>query len=471
MQIHRSDRSVRSGASSGGFLRGGLSADGTLLCLEHAEHGDLIHPALRVLDPRTGATVGEQLDEGMSLAAQCWSPVAGDQRLAVRPRARRRHAARRSGTSRPASSRCSSSTSTARSRARLVARRLGAPAREHVRGPVAPLPLRHRERRARRRSRASPATSGRRASDPTAASGSCTSRARGSGSSSTTRARRSSTLGERAPASRPYESWHFENPHGQRVHGFFVTPDDSGGPFPVLMFVHGGPDLVRPRPLAARGAGVRRRGLRGRDGQLPRLDRLRARVARHAHREHRRARARGRERRARGPRRARHRRPGARRRRRALVGRVRHAARAGQAPGALALRHRGRPRRRLRVRVRGALAAPAGVRPGAPRRQDAEGGSGAHARPQRDQLRRRRGRARPLHHRPQRQPLPVRAGDGVRRQARRARAPARGVRVRDGARLVRRRRADSPGRQSTLASSRGTCPASACRTAAATQAG
>ena len=50
-----------------GFLRGALSADGALLCLEHAEHGDLIHPALRVLDPRTGETVGEQLDEGMSL--------------------------------------------------------------------------------------------------------------------------------------------------------------------------------------------------------------------------------------------------------------------------------------------------------------------------------------------------------------------------------------------------------------------
>jgi dipeptidyl aminopeptidase/acylaminoacyl peptidase len=25
------------------------------------------------------------------------------------------------------------------------------------------------------------------------------------------------------------------------VHGFYVTPDDSGGPYPVLMFVHGGP--------------------------------------------------------------------------------------------------------------------------------------------------------------------------------------------------------------------------------------
>ncbi len=58
-------------------------------------------------------------------------------------------------------------------------------------------------------------------------------------------------LGWTAPASRPYESWHFANPHGQTVHGFFVTPDDSGGPFPVLMFVHGGPtwfDLDRWQP-------------------------------------------------------------------------------------------------------------------------------------------------------------------------------------------------------------------------------
>jgi dipeptidyl aminopeptidase/acylaminoacyl peptidase len=35
------------------------------------------------------------------------------------------------------------------------------------------------------------------------------------------------------------------------VHGFLVTPDDSGGPFPVMMFVHGGPtwyDLDRWQP-------------------------------------------------------------------------------------------------------------------------------------------------------------------------------------------------------------------------------
>jgi len=50
---------------------------------------------------------------------------------------------------------------------------------------------------------------------------------------------------------RPYASWHFANPRGDTVHGFFVTPDDSGGPFPVIMFVHGGPtslDMDRWQP-------------------------------------------------------------------------------------------------------------------------------------------------------------------------------------------------------------------------------
>ena len=44
------------GPESGGFNRAGLSADGSLLCLAHSEHGDLMHPALRVVDPRTGGS-------------------------------------------------------------------------------------------------------------------------------------------------------------------------------------------------------------------------------------------------------------------------------------------------------------------------------------------------------------------------------------------------------------------------------
>ncbi len=84
-ELYRSAESVSlGGAYDGGFLRGALSPDGRLLCLEHAEHGDLIHPALRVVDPRSGSVVGDLLDEGMSLEARCWSPVVGDARLAFR---------------------------------------------------------------------------------------------------------------------------------------------------------------------------------------------------------------------------------------------------------------------------------------------------------------------------------------------------------------------------------------------------
>jgi dipeptidyl aminopeptidase/acylaminoacyl peptidase len=61
----------------------GLSADGSLLALEHAEHGDVLHPSLRVVDPRTGGTVGQRGDGTSSVHATAWAPVPGDDRLAV----------------------------------------------------------------------------------------------------------------------------------------------------------------------------------------------------------------------------------------------------------------------------------------------------------------------------------------------------------------------------------------------------
>src|SRR5262245_2091933 len=61
---------------------GGLSADGSLVCIRHAEHGDLLHAALRVHDTRTGEVVGELEDKGRNLDPIAWSPVAGDHRLA-----------------------------------------------------------------------------------------------------------------------------------------------------------------------------------------------------------------------------------------------------------------------------------------------------------------------------------------------------------------------------------------------------
>jgi acetyl esterase/lipase len=61
-----------------------LSRDETLIAIEHSEHGDNRHPALRVLT-LDGRTVAEKWDgEGKGLDAIGFSPVPGDQRLLVR---------------------------------------------------------------------------------------------------------------------------------------------------------------------------------------------------------------------------------------------------------------------------------------------------------------------------------------------------------------------------------------------------
>ncbi len=66
-----------------GTDRAALSADETLLAIEHAEHGDLIHPSLRILDARTGSVKADLHDEGRALCAFGWSPIEGDPRLAI----------------------------------------------------------------------------------------------------------------------------------------------------------------------------------------------------------------------------------------------------------------------------------------------------------------------------------------------------------------------------------------------------
>ncbi|MEA2675070.1 MAG: hypothetical protein QOI92_2262 [Chloroflexota bacterium] len=71
------------GAMMAGTDQGALSADETLLCIEHSEHGDQIHPSLRVLDAKTGAILADLRDEGLALCAFAWSPIPGDQRLAI----------------------------------------------------------------------------------------------------------------------------------------------------------------------------------------------------------------------------------------------------------------------------------------------------------------------------------------------------------------------------------------------------
>jgi dipeptidyl aminopeptidase/acylaminoacyl peptidase len=54
---------------------GGLSADGSLVCIRHSEHGDIDRQSLRVMDAVTGEAVGEQVDPDMHLEAVAWSPT------------------------------------------------------------------------------------------------------------------------------------------------------------------------------------------------------------------------------------------------------------------------------------------------------------------------------------------------------------------------------------------------------------
>lgn len=66
---------------------GDLSHDGTLIALEHTEHGDAMHSALRVVRP-DGSTVAELDDtrggtEELGLQVLGFAPVAGDTRLLV----------------------------------------------------------------------------------------------------------------------------------------------------------------------------------------------------------------------------------------------------------------------------------------------------------------------------------------------------------------------------------------------------
>jgi dipeptidyl aminopeptidase/acylaminoacyl peptidase len=250
-ELLRSDEWVGLGSvEDGGFLRGALSADGRLLCLEHAEHGDLVHPALRVVDPRTGEVVGDLVDEGMALASKCWSPVAGDDRLAFRHELE--------GDERPG---LWSPTTGERTNLELD---LGGGVTVADWWPDGSALLLVNVFEGRSYLYRYELAGGELTQIPTEPGYVWKARVRPDGRiwllhEQGNRQRlvlddtgtEVVTLGATAPPSRAYQSWHFENEHGQRVHGFFVTPDDTGGPFPVMMFVHGGPtwyDLDRWQP-------------------------------------------------------------------------------------------------------------------------------------------------------------------------------------------------------------------------------
>jgi dipeptidyl aminopeptidase/acylaminoacyl peptidase len=224
----------------------GLSRDESLLALEHAEHGDAIHLAVRILDVNTLATVGEQWDgDGLGLSAAGWAPVPGDRRLAL--------VHEREGVERPALWDLATGERTD------IA--LDLPGDVSVEGwwpdGSALLLLHDHEGRTELFKLA---VDGTRAAGPPEridhpAGSIAGARVRpdgdvwyqvasGAAPPSTRRAGTGEIVnrpdGPAAPEGEPYRSWWFSNPNGERIHGFVVTPPGEG-PFATVMYVHGGP--------------------------------------------------------------------------------------------------------------------------------------------------------------------------------------------------------------------------------------
>jgi dipeptidyl aminopeptidase/acylaminoacyl peptidase len=237
----RHEDMVMVGSGAEGGDEAALSVDAALVTVSHSEHGDRLHPALRVYDVETGEVVADLWDgAGLGLHAAAWSPAPGDPRLAL--------VHERRGVERPA-------IWDVRSGARLDLD-LEGPGDATVFGwyPRGDALL------------VAVMTDGRdRLFRVDAAGGAVTPVAHPDGAIGAAAVRPDGRVWMRAmsgaeppaviddggrvalsidtppaPQGRPYGSWEYTNPDGDRVHGFLVTPPGDG-PWPTVMEVHGGP--------------------------------------------------------------------------------------------------------------------------------------------------------------------------------------------------------------------------------------
>jgi dipeptidyl aminopeptidase/acylaminoacyl peptidase len=220
---------------------GGLSADGRLVCIRHAEHGDILHQALRVYDAIDGRPLDELTDRDSNLDPVAWSPLASDDRLLFTSEA--------GAFERPAIW----TPSTGERRDLDV----------DLHGAVIPLGwwpdgsavlVRHEHEGEDRLLRLDPAT-GRTELVAETRGEIVEAAVRPDGevwllTSDSVHPPRVTTgdgqevlpaVGDPAPEGRPYRSFWFENPYGQRIQAFVVTPPGTG-PWPTVMSVHGGPE-------------------------------------------------------------------------------------------------------------------------------------------------------------------------------------------------------------------------------------
>jgi dipeptidyl aminopeptidase/acylaminoacyl peptidase len=219
---------------------GGISSDGGLVCIRHADHGDIVHQALRVYGT-DGALIADLVDPGSNLDPTAWSPSPGDDRLLFRSEL--------GEFERPA---------------------IWTPREGSRRDPPVDLPgdviplgwwphaaailVRHEHEGSFELYRVDPSSGNASlVANPPGEIGAAAVRPDGevwfetSDSVHTPRIVNAegkevlAPLGARPPEGRPARSFWFENPHGQRIQAFVITPPGNG-PHPTVMRVHGGPE-------------------------------------------------------------------------------------------------------------------------------------------------------------------------------------------------------------------------------------
>ena len=194
--------------------------------------------------PRPARPSRSSRTTGWSWPAFAFSPVPGDLRIAITHERTRRAAPGPVARPDRRAHRPRRRPDRHRRARRLVARRLGAAAaRPRGRAATPSTATTLADGAASSGSTPSPARSRPPRSGPTAPSGTAATTAstrRGCWPCGATTPLLEARRPAPRPAGRPFEAWWFDNPHGQRVHGFLVRPDGDG-PYPVIMRVHGGP--------------------------------------------------------------------------------------------------------------------------------------------------------------------------------------------------------------------------------------
>lgn len=220
---------------------GGISADGGLVCLRQADRGDILHRGLLVVDVEDGVVVARLDDPASNLDPVAWAPRPGDDRLLLTSEL-------------GAFERPSIWTPGDGERRELSVELPGAAIPVGWWPDGSAILLRHEFEGAFQLHRLDLEHGGTTLiADPRGEIGEAAVRPDGRVWFQTSDSVHASRVmdaegvellapqAERPPLGRPFRSFWFDNPVGQRVQAFVATPPGDG-PYPTVMSVHGGPE-------------------------------------------------------------------------------------------------------------------------------------------------------------------------------------------------------------------------------------